>query len=312
MKAWMRNLSIKITSKKLKKAFIFGENHRLGGPDLAINVVVRKYMSSLKDEAIVKISNLTYSEITQLIMGEFFDIEIFAGYRSAATNKIFEGGVLYISNKLEQDRTGTVIILCASNLVAKYGQSRINLTLNSGINLYSALNFICRRAGMPNSNVSTQLKKSFLEEVMNVNDSATSWIDKLCKTNTNLITNADSITGQTFSIFDANRSNNRVIKLDSNNILVDDYPQLTSDGLSIYLLPTFNFMCGDTIKVDNSILNISVENRSEISQNKGAYFSQKGEYMIYEMQYNLSNRNNTFKLHLKCKNRDRISSYIGG
>ena len=119
---------------------------------------------------------------------------------------------------------------------------------------------------------------------MTINDTPGTWIDKLCAKNTNFISSSDSITNQTFSIFDAAKSNARVIKLDANNIvLTGGYPRLTSDGLELTILPTFNFMCGDVIKIDNSIVDISVNSRDEISQNYAAYFSQKGEYMIYEM-----------------------------
>lgn len=313
MEAWMRALTITLTSTKLRKQFTFGANYAKNKPDLNIDVSVNKYMSSLKDQAIIRIDNLTYNEMTQIIMGEFFDVDIWTGYRNAAVNKIFSGGVFYISNQLNSDRTHTAIIICTSKMVAKFGQSRLNLTLNSGINIYSAINFICRRAGMPNSNISTQFKKQFLDEVMNVNDTATSWLDKLCNNNKTYIQNADAITGQTFSIFDAAKSNSRVIKLRPENILLSGgYPRLTSEGLKLTLLPTFNFMCGDTIQIDNSIIDVSVGSKDEVSKNYPAYFSQKGQYMIYEMQYHLCNRSSAFTLQLKCKNRDRISAYVGG
>lgn len=313
MEAWMRALTITLTSTKLRKQFTFGANYAKNKPDLNIDVSVNKYMSSLKDQAIIRIDNLTYNEMTQIIMGEFFDVDIWTGYRNAAVNKIFSGGVFYISNQLNSDRTHTAIIICTSKMVAKFGQSKLNLTLNSGINIYSAINFICRRAGMPNSNISTQFKKQFLDDVMNVNDTATSWLDKLCNDNITYIQNADAITGQTFSIFDAAKSNSRVIKLRPENILLSGgYPRLTSEGLKLTLLPTFNFMCGDTIQIDNSIIDVSVGSKDEVRKNYPAYFSQKGQYMIYEMQYHLCNRSSAFTLQLKCKNRDRISAYVGG
>lgn len=313
MEAWMRALTITLTSIKLKKQFTFGANYAKNKPDLNIDVSLNKYMSSLKDQAVIRIDNLTYNEMTQIIMGEFFDVDIWCGYRNAAVNKIFSGGVFYISNQLNPNKTHTAIIICTSKMVAKFGQSRLNLTLNSGINIYSAINFICGRAGMPNANISTQFKKQFLDEVMNVNDTSTSWLDKLCNSNKTYIQNADAITGQTFSIFDAAKSNSRVIKLTPENILLTGgYPRLTSEGLKLTLLPTFNFMCGDTIQIDNSIIDVSVGSKDEVSKNYPAYFSQKGQYMIYEMNYHLCNRNSAFTLQLKCKNRDRISAYVGG
>ena len=313
MDAWVRNIKVELTSSKLKKSFSFGQEFLEGRMDLNLDITVNKYMSSLKDQAIVEISNLTQSEIVQIIMGEFFNIDIYCGYKTSGLNKIFSGGVFYISNRLNADRTNTTIIICTSNLVAKYGQSRLNLTLNSGINLYSAVNFILRRAGAPNSNVSTQLKKKFLDEVTTVNQTATSWLDTLCSNNTNLIQNSDSIFDSTFSIFDAAKSNNRVIKLTPENILLTGgYPRMTQGGnLQLTLLPSFSFMCGDVINIDNSIIDISVSSRDEVLQNYGAYLSQTGNYMIYEMQYHICNRSSDYTLMLKCKNRDRIAAYIG-
>lgn len=313
MEAWMRVLTINLRSNKLKKQFTFGANHTLGQEDLNIDVTISKSMNTLKDEAIVKIDNLTQSEITQLIMGEFYDVSIFAGYRNGNVNKIFDGGVYYISNKLNADKSSTCIIICTSKLVAKYGQSRINLTLNSGINLYSAIKFICRRGGVPDSNVSTQLKKDFIDKVITVNADTANWLDKLVSQNNQLIVNSDSILGNSFSIFDAAKSNNRVIRLNPENIiLTGGYPRLTNEGLNLTILPTFNFMCGDTIQIDNAIVDVSVSNKSQVSKNYGAFFSQYGQYMVFEIKYHLQNRGSDFTLEMLCKSRDRISNYIGG
>ena len=311
MHAWMRVIKIVFTSKSLKKRLVFGTSEL--GNELNITCTGYKYMSALKDTFTIKIDNLTYNEITQLVMGQFYDVEIWAGYQNGNINKVFEGGVLYITNKPNTNKTNTAIILCASSLVAKYGQNRINLTLNSGINLYSAIEFICRRAGIPNSNVSTQFKKEFVNEITTVNDNVGNWLDKLASNNNAYITNADGIASSVVSIFDAAKSNARIIKLKNSDIsLTESYPRLTSEGLELTLLPTFNFMCGDIIEIDNSIIDISVSNREEMMENYASYFSQKGQYMIYEMAYVLQNRGSTFSLRLKCKNRDRITSYVGG
>lgn len=311
MNAWFRIIKVVLTSKTLKKRVVFGTYENTD--ELNINCTIYKYMSSLKDTATIKIDNLTYNEITQLVVGQFYDVEIWAGYKDGNINKVFSGGVLYISNKLNASKTNTVIILCASTLVAQYGQKRINLSLNSGINLYSAIEFICRRAGIPNSNVSTQFKKQFLKEITTVNDTVGNWLDKLASDNNSFITNSDGIVNSVVSIYDAAKSNARIIKLKKSDIsLTGGYPRLTSDGLELTLLPTFNFMCGDIIEIDNSIIDVSVSSRSEMMKNYASYFSQKGQYMIYEMQYVLQNRGSVFTLQMKCKNRDRITAYVGG
>lgn len=310
MIAWMRVLYIVLTSKRLKKALTIGKD--VSNQNLNIDVVCHKYMSTLKDEAIIKISNLTQSEVVQIMLGEFYDVDIYCGYKNGNVTKIFSGGILHLNNKLNSSRTNTLIILCGSQLVANHAQKKLNFTLNSGINLYSAIEFICRRSGIPNSNVSPQLKKTFLTQVMNVNSTPAIWFDNLTKDNDMLISNADGILNSYYSIFDANKSNARVINLNKSNIsLTNGYPRLTSEGLDITLLPTFNFVCGDVIKVDNSILDISKSSRSSLTKNYASQFSDKGEYMIFEMHYSLQNRGSNFSLNLQCKNRDRISAYIG-
>ena len=314
MEAWMRIITIRLTSDKFKKEIVFTNDPKINkNESLKMQCSIYKYMSTLKDSATIKLTNLTPAEVIQLIDGEYYNIEIWAGYRSSSVNKIFDGGVLWMSNQLNStDRTTTLVILAASQLIAKYGQKRLNLTLNSGINLYSAIKFICKASGIPNSNVSTQLKKKFIDQLFTVNNNAASVIDKICQNNDSIISNSDSILEQNFSIFDAALSNHRVIKIDNRQIvLMGGYPRLTNEGLTLTLFPTFNFVCGDTIQIDNSILDISVTNRNEISKNYAAYFNEKGTYMITEMHYELNNRSNNFILNLTCKNRDAISKLAG-
>ena len=114
MKAWMRILEVTLTSRKMKRQMVFGSNWRNGKDDLNIDIVGNKYMSALKDSCTIKLSNLTYSELIQIISGEFYDVTVKCGYRDANVQTIFDGGVLYISISLDDKKTNTVVILCAS------------------------------------------------------------------------------------------------------------------------------------------------------------------------------------------------------
>lgn len=312
MKAWMRVLTVSFTSSKLKKKFVFGENYLQGKDDLSIDVQIHKYMSSLKDNCTVKISNLPYDIIVQLIQGEYYDLEIKAGYRNTGTQTVFKGGVLYMSNSLDDTHTNTLIVLGASNLVAKYGQSRINLTLNSGINMYSALNYICKKANIPNSNISSQLKKSFIQDITNVNQTAASFLNTLAENNKSIIINADQSVGSPVTMYDASKSKNRVIKLKKNFInLVGGFPQLDSTGLRLNIMPTFNIMCGDVIDIDNSIIDISVDNGGSYSNfTKGYYLDKDGMYTVYEVTYSLQNRGSSFSAGILAKSYSLISSIL--
>lgn len=315
VKAWMRVLRISLATKSpgqngKNKQLVFEENEN--GVGLAISVNGNKFMSTLKDNCTVKISNLTYTEIVQIITGQFYNIKIECGYKSSGVQTIFEGGVMYISNLRESVDTNTVTILCASHLVASYGQRRINLSFNSGINMYSAINFVCKVGGVPNPNISTQFKKQFLEGIENAhNQTAAEWVNDQTTKNGSYISSSDCIGNSFMTLFDANKSNARVIKLNKDTLLLTNgFPRMTADGLVFSVMPTFAFQCGDTIVMDNSLIQINVTSQSEATKNLGGLLDENGQYMIYEMHYQLENRGQNFFIEIYAKTRSRISAYL--
>lgn len=316
-RAWMRILQVKFTNKDRTKQIVLGSNWIEGKGDLNIEVTGSKYMSSLKDECTIRISNLTYDKIILLTKDKYYDVEIQCGYRHSNVFTIFRGGVLYISNSITDIKSNTVIILCASQLIAKYGQSRMNLTLNSGINLYSALNYVCKKAGIPNTNISTQFKKDFISNISTVNTTIAQYFQSLAENDDKIMMNTNSITNSVISIFDASKSNLRTIRLTQDMILLaGGYPQLTSDGVSLSIMPTFDFMCGDVIEIDNSLIQIPVTSRSNVSKNYSYFLDHSGregygKYMIYEMSFRLCNRSSNFSINIKARTRSLISNFTG-
>lgn len=314
-KAWMRVLRITLTTKSPGQN---GKNKQLvieedaNGVGLAVTVSGNKYMSTLKDNCTVKISNLTYAEIVQIITGQFYNIKIECGYKTNAIQTIFEGGVMYISNLRESVDTNTVTILCASHLVATYGQRRINLSFNSGVNLYSAIKFVCKVGGVPNPNISTQFKKQFLDAINNAsNQTAAEWVNDQTTKKGTYISSSDCVGNSFMTLFDASKSNARVIKLnDETLLLTNGFPRMTADGLVFSVMPTFAFQCGDTIVMDNSLIQINVTSQSEATKNLGGLLDENGQYMIYEMHYELQNRGQNFYIEIYAKTRSRISAYL--
>lgn len=305
--AWMRVLRITFTSTKLKKSITIDNDNK----EISMHADIYKYMSALKDSCTIKIDNLPYSTIVELISGEFYDVKIEAGYKNLNVVTVFDGGVLYISNELNDRKTQTAVILCASDLVAKFGQKRINLSLNSGINVYSALRFICRRAGITETNISTQYKKKFLQKITTIQDTPGAWINKLSEEDKTCIVNSDKSIGSTVSIFDAARGNNRIITLDNNMIdLTGGYPRLNNQGLNLSVMMTYNFMCGDIIKIDNSIINIGTSSTNEANSLPGLFLDKNGCYMIIEQRYSLENRGSDFSIDITAKSRSLISNII--
>lgn len=296
---WMRKL--KITLGNGKRKFVIGESET--NIDLDINTNITKIMSPTADSALIKISNLTYKQVIQIITGEFYDVEIRCGYRNTGMNLVFKGGVMYIGNELNADRTNTISILCGSDLVAKYGRARLNLSFTSGINLFSALRFVCRLAGIPNTCISESFKTATVGVISSVSETPAMWIDKLMKYNKNYVANADSTLGATLSLFEASKSG-RKIQI-ANELLCGGYPKLTSDGLSLSIFPTIDIQPGDTIVVDNSIIDISSNN---LEEQMGYYLSMSGQYVVYEVKYNLQNRGSAFSLGLSAKSRETLSN----
>lgn len=315
MLCWIRQLQIVLTSQKTKNKIIIGDNEK---DNLTTSVKIYKYMSPLKDNATIKITNLSYDVILQIMNGQYYDIEIWTGYKNNNKSnnnliRIFNGGVVYISNGFQRDKDNTVIISCGSKLVARYGQKRMNLTLNSGINMYAALKYICLKNGIKNSNISKQLKRDILNYNSTINKTTGSYFNDLVNSNTNLIVNSDSSeSGSSIvTIFNAKRSNNRVFQLDSKLInLNGGYPTFDENGLKFSMLPTFNLNCGDVIKLDNSLINLGNGSSYTESAKKGYLIDKDGYYMVTEIVYDLENRGNTFNVDVNCKSRNLISNYI--
>lgn len=303
--AWIRQLEIHLSSSTRKKKVVFGSSQ----DTLSISVEGAKYMSALKDSCTIKIDNLSYYDIVNIIDGKFYDVEVKAGYKSMGLQTIFKGGVIYISNSLNTDRSNTVIILCASQLIAKFGQKRLNISLNSSINMYSAIKLICRKAGIANPNVSTQLKKKLMTAASATNSTAAAWIETLAKENPTFVVNSDSIMDSPVNIFDSAKSKLRVIKLKNDFInLSGGYPQLTETGLRLSVMPTFSFMCGDIIELDNSIINLAVYSQEQALKNYGYYLDKEGQYVITEMSYFLQNRGDNFSVTIQAKSLTLLSN----
>ena len=316
---WIRVLKVILrredTNGKVVE-MVFGNN--FPNWDLEINVSIHKYMSALKDTATITISNLTYSQVIQIINGKLYNVEVIAGYQNGNQMCVFKGQVLRISNTLLSDRTNEIIILCGSSMIAKYSQRFLNFSLQSGLNTYSAIKFITARAGIKDgdSNVSTQLKKDFLQQVQTETKSVGSFLENLTQNNETYILNVDESNGVKFSIYDSAVSNNRVINLKGVQFL-GGYPQLDSNGLRFTILPTFSFMVGDVILVENALISLSpVNSLSNINQQAGYYLDTSrtdgmGAYMIMELSYKLTNRSSQFSCSINAKARSLISNYIG-
>lgn len=303
--AWMREIQIVLTSELMNSQVVFDNRFH-------ISVNGHKYLSALKDTFTVSIDNIPYDRQVNLMAGQYFNIEIKAGYRTSGLHTIYKGSVLYMSNNLGDRKTSTFIILCTSKMVAVFGQSRMNLGLKSGINMYSALNYIFRKAGITNAKIDKDFKKRVLQESTHVNATLGSYVDAFVNSN-NYLASVDESLGSVVTVWSPYRSDARLIYLNNNNILLTGgFPRLTKDGVTITLIPSITYMPGDTIVLDNAILNVSVDSKEDVYTNKTQYLDENGKYMIFELTYALDNRGLSFNVVALCKTRRLLSSLTGG
>lgn len=305
--AWMRVLHVTLISEKLNRSMTIGADKDVNP---TINVTGHKYLSPLKDSCTIEISNLSYAEIVQIINGQYFDAYVRCGYVGSVEMTIFKGGVLYITNDIDEVHSNVVTILCASQIVAKLSQSRLNLSFNSGINLYSAIKFICDTSGIKNGHIDDALRKTYINDIISANDSVGGWIERLSTQFDGTFANTSGGGGADLSVMNVFKSNVRLIKINEQTIsLTNGKPRLSSDGLKITVMPTFEFNPGDVISIDNANVNLSGFGPYE---NIEPFLDKDGQYMIFEMNYKLENRGSAFSIELLCKARQMFTTYLNG
>lgn len=305
--AWMRVLHVTLISEKLNRSMTIGAD-KIINPTISIDG--HKYLSPLKDSCTIEISNLSYAEIVQIIDGQYFDAYVRCGYVDSMEMTIFKGGILYITNDTDEVHSNVVTILCASQVVAKLSQSRLNLSFNSGINLYSAIKFLCDTSGIKNGHIDDALRQTYLNDIISANDSVGGWLERLSTQFNGTYVNTAGGGGSDLSVMNVFKSNARVIKINEKTIsLTNGKPKLSSDGLKITVMPTFEFNPGDVIQIDNANVNLSGFGPYE---NIEPYLDKDGQYMIFEMNYKLENRGGAFSIELLCKARQMFTSYLNG
>lgn len=307
---WVRQIEIRLYSRISKSKIVYG-----GDRASQLNIVVKgnKYLSALKDNGSVAISNLTYAEISKLILGEFYKIEVWAGYKGQALMCFFKGAVSYISDKIQARRDNETYILFASEMVAAYSQRRINLMLNSGINLYAALNYICLTTGISTSQLPESLKQHFLQEVTQNYGTPASLVDQIAQNAGTLSVDVDNSIDGAGVVNCTDLRDKRQIRINPDTInFTKGNPTLDKDGLRITILPTFCFKPGDIILIDNSILDLSISDPNSVASTfKSNYLDSNGAYMVMELDYVFQNRGPTFEINIRARALDIIKNVTG-
>lgn len=313
---WQRHIKLTLKSKvpllRQLREYIIDD---IGGNTYSMTITGTKYMSSLKDSCTIKISNLPYDEILLITQNKFFEARVEVGYVGTALQTIFLGEIMYITNFRESIDTNTVTILCASKLVAAYGQSRMNLTFNSGINMYAAIKFLCNVNNIKDITVTNSLKASIIRANQHISDrSFAEWLYDTTTENGALCLNTDASKSGSYGFAtDLSKAQDKILTISNESfVFCNGFPRLTEQGCTFSVLPTYGLQCANIVQIDNSILNIgSPSSASEIGSITNGLDS-NGQYVIFEIHYALQNRGTSFYLNCDCKARKLISTLIEG
>lgn len=302
---WLRRIQIILTSKKItsgKNQMIIGDNP---GDNLNINISGSKFLAINKDSGLIEIQNLSYETLVKIMLLEYYIIEIKIGYDSSGDlESYFKGEISYISQKIHSKHDSTTYISYASEFVARFSQYRINCNYNSSINVYAAMNYLLHKTGISSSDalLSDDLKNIFINQVQSYYNNPKNIIDNLVNQTNNQYTFSVDSSSANPLINCSTLSDKRYIKLNPNNIIIQGgNPTVSSEGLRLRLIPTFNFRPGDIINVPRELIDISIAS-ADVSNNFSPNFvDPKGDYMIIEINYNFQNRGSSFDLLIKGK-----------
>lgn len=284
-----------------------------------IDISGTKYMSSLKDTFAIKVYNMTYVEMYTIQKRQLWHIEIYCGYLngqnyfSFTAPKIYDAYLLNMVNSKEDYKENVVTFITASKLVAKAQQFRLQVSYQSGVNLYAMIKNIGERVGMTNISVSESFKDTFASDVASCDSSASSYLEKISETTNDCFMSTDSTSDSELSVFDlSEESRNRTaILIDPSKGMLIDTPEINSSGLTFSSLPVVNYLIGDTIKIDNSLINVANGEDSYSGSTKvpnAVYMNGDGMYYIWQIDYKLTNADGDFKLTLTCKNKEMFEN----
>lgn len=319
-KNWLRVLYVKFYNANNGKYYIVGKTTD-DSKRLRISINGSKYLSAVKDNFTIAIYNMTYKECITILQEELYNVQIFAGYRNDEIDPngkcLFDGTMINISNAKKDYKDNVFYIVCASKVVGSANQYRLNLSLNSNINTYSAIKWVMAKSNIASLNISDDFKLKFFKDVQDATSSGSNYLEQISNSNTSTMINCDSSNGKSsVNVWDINTTDSRKYNIDiSKGMIIGDAPNLTSNGLIWESLPVMNYMCGDTIVMDNSYINLSsgyTSYSSTISTYNTSYLDTNGLYIIMQLDYNLDNYGDSgFQVRITAKAKSLFSNLVG-
>ncbi len=318
VKIWTRILYLNFINDDTGESLVLGKTVD-DSQKPKIEITGTKYMSSVKDNFKIQVYNLTYIQMYMISKRQLYHVEIYAGYLNGqnyfnfTAPKIYDGYMINMLNTKKDYKDNVTTFIITSKLVAKAQQWRMNVSYQSGVNLYSMMKYIGEKAGLTNMNISESFKDTFMNDVASCDTSASSYLEKISETSNDCFMTTDSTSDSEISIFtlsDEDRSRT-TISIDPSKGMMIDTPEINSSGLTFSSLPVLNYLIGDTIKIDNSYINTSEGQDNYSGSTKvpnAVYLNAQGLYYIWQVDYTLSNTNGDFKIQLTCKNKEMFDN----
>lgn len=319
VKLWIRLLYLEFINDDTGENLIIGKTVD-DSKKPRIEVSGTKYISSVKDNFKIQVYNMTYLQIYTIQKRQLFHVKIYAGYLNGQSYfdftapVVYDGYVMNLLNSKRQYSDNIVTFIVTSKLVAKAQQFRLNISYQSGVNLYAMAKYIGEKAGMTNSNISESLQNTFANDLASCDTSAANYLEQIANSDNSVFVSTDSTSDSEFSIFDLSdedRSRTTIVIDPSKGMLIDDAPEINSSGLTFESLPVVQYLIGDVINIDNSLINVASgqDTYSESMKVPNAvYLNAQGLYYIWQVDYKLSNANGDFKLTLTCKNKEMFEN----
>lgn len=320
MKTWIRILYVTFSKWDSSETTVYGKTFD-DSKKPQIEITGTKYLSAIKDTFTIKIYNMSYDEILKIQLEKKFHVCIYAGYvgdqayNNFVGEKIFDGGLINVTSNKSNFKDQITSFVCASRTIARQQEYRLNITLCSGMNMYSAINYICDLSGIKRVSISDEYKYRFLKEIQSSSNSVTSYVDYLSQANNDQLVISDSSTGSELSFSTSNSSQEYTILDPSKGMVINGQPEITSSGVTWESLPIKNYTCGSLIKIDPSYLNVSSGQDNKDSVISGApntyYISSSGLYYITQLDYTLSNTSGSFQIKITAKAKDLYETVTG-
>lgn len=305
---WMRRVRLIFKSKTNNTEIVVGDN---SSDNLNISIEGTKSKSPSSDKGVITIYNLNYNIINQIIIGKYYILDIWVGYKGLKGDgtmfNIYSGEVTYISQKIQSHKDCICYIAYGSKTLAAYSQNRINFGLSSSINVYTAVDEVLRKTGMNMNyvNIDEELKNRVLREFESSYGTASTILTSSSLNQSGeYTTSSDGTDGCLIDV--TTEKGKRRIPI-TKNMIMNGNPTVTSSGLQINLLPVMNFKVGDILQIDNGYVDISTSSSDVKEVFNPNYMDTKGEYMIISITYTFQNRGNDFYYNINARALDIIS-----